>query len=466
MRRVLSVEYQRALAVQTQVIRLFHQDGIRSVGPARETSWQVGQFLSNRLSTGQGAGVSRQRGWTARHQNAMRPPYGMHAVFVPGTGGESCYLSSPALVFSAAYPSDAALLFRCDNDTGGSGFVIPGQVVVPLLRTYVTLNTITLRRVDGDIALHAYAFSMSLDAESWTWSWSATLRAEALALIQPGGNGDPIEIEANVNGTAYRLYAESCARQTVFKETRIVVKGRGKAAILDAPYAPVLNHGGAADRTAQQLMGDVLTINGVGIGWAIDWGLTDWLVPGSTWTHQGAYISAILNIAQAAGGYVQPHNTAQTLRVLPRYPAAPWAWGTVTPDFELPSAVVAVEGIDWLRKPAYNRVHVSGANNGVLGEVTRAGTAGDLVAPMITDALITHADAARQRGLAVLADTGTQANITLKLPVLAATGLITPGKFVRYMDGAQARLGLVRSTSLEWSRPVLRQTIGIETHIA
>jgi hypothetical protein len=126
---------------------------------------------------------------------------------------------------------------------------------------------------------------------------------------------------------------------------------------------------------------------------------------------------------------------------------------------------VAVEGIDWLRKPAYNRVHVSGASNGVLGEVTRSGTAGDSVAPMVTDALITHADAARQRGLAELSDTGKQASVTLTLPVMAATGLITPGKFVRYVDGADTRLGLVRSTSLSWSRPKLRQTIAVETHI-
>ena len=38
--------------------------------------------------------------------------------------------------------------------------------------------------------------------------------------------------------------------------------------------------------------------------------------------------------------------------------------------------------------------------------MTRAGTAGDVLAPMVVDALITQAAAARQRGIAVLADTG------------------------------------------------------------
>lgn len=355
----------------------------------------------------------------------------------------------------------------------GWGVVIPiggigpdeASVIVQVKRTYVTINSILLRRVDGDVAIPTYAFQMSLDVDSWTWSWSASVPANALPLVQPGSNGELVEVEALVNGVPYRLYAEGIASQRQFGQARIAVKGRGKAALLDAPYAPVLNHGNTAPRTAQQLMLDVLTVNGVGIGWSVDWSLTDWLVPGNTWATQGAYIGAVLNIAQAAGGYVQPHDTAQTLRILPRYPAAPWDWTAVTPDFELPAAVVAVEGIDWTRKADYNRVFVSGTNNGVLGQVSRAGTAGGSVAPMVTDALITHADAARQRGLAILSDTGNQARVTLTLPVLAETGLIKPGQFVRYLAGGESRLGLVRSTSLAWARPKLRQTIAIETHV-
>jgi hypothetical protein len=427
--------------------------------------WQQAGKVRKALLAKVGASSHRtgRQAEVARWQKAQHPPAGREALLAASLPpADLCYLPDTNLLFNMAWSSDLNLFFICERTTTSP---IAG-VVVPLLRIYVTINSISLRRVDGDIPIPAHSFSMSLDADSWTWSWSASVPASALALVQPGSNGDPVEIEALVNGVPYRLCAEGIGSQRQFGQARISVQGRGTAAILDAPYAPVLNHGNSASRTAQQLMTDVLTVNGVGIGWAVDWGLTDWLVPGNTWTHQGAYISAILDIAQAAGGYVQPHNTAQTLRILPRYPAAPWNWGTIVADFELPSAVVAVEGIDWLRKPAYNRVHVSGTANGVLGEVTRAGTAGNSVAPMVTDSLITHADAARQRGLAELSDTGTQARITLKLPVLAETGLITPGKFVRYLDGSTTRLGLVRGTSLDWSSPKLRQSISVETHTA
>ena len=49
------------------------------------------------------------------------------------------------------------------------------------------------------------------------------------------------------------------------------------------------------------------------------------------------------------------------------------------------------------------------------------------------------------------------------MPSSAATGLIVPGQFVRYM-GDKPAMGIVRSTSLNWSFPKLRQSIVLETH--
>ena len=406
------------------------------------------------------------RGIAVRYEEARKPLPGISKPVQP-PAVDPCYVPSlPAhLVFDELADSSQPinLVFVCERH--GPGPQPGATIVVPVRSIYMTINNITLTRVDGGDAIPAYTFGMSLDVDSWTWAWQATLHASALPLIQPGPGGDPVDVLATINGTPYRLCVEQYGRQREFASTRISVRGRGRAAVLDAPYAPTLNHGNTLARTAQQLMGEVLTINGVGIGWDVDFALTDWLVPGNTWVHHGSYISALLEIAAAAGGYVQPHDTAATLRVLPRYPAAPWQWHTITPDFELPSAVVSVEGTEWQRKAAYNRVHVSGTTAGVLGEVTRGGTAGDVVAPMIADALITHVDAARQRGMAVLADTGAQAHISLRLPVLEETGIIPPGKFVRYLDNGEEIIGITRSVSVDAGLPEIWQVIGVETHV-
>jgi hypothetical protein len=164
---------------------------------------------------------------------------------------------------------------------------------------------------------------------------------------------------------------------------------------------------------------------------------------------------------------VQPHGTAQTVRILPRYPSAPWEWGSLTPDFELPAAVATREGIQWTDKPVYNRVFVVGQGaGGVKGRVTRAGSDGSLVAPMVVDPLITTAAAARQRGLPILADVGRQADITLRMGVLAETGLILPGKFVRYVDGSTTRLGLSRRIGVEVAGEQIWQTIGVQSYVS
>ena len=83
---------------------------------------------------------------------------------------------------------------------------------------------------------------------------------------------------------------------------------------------------------------------------------------------------------------------------------------------------------------------------------------------MVVDALVTNATAARQRGIAVLADTGRQIEVSLRLPVLAETGIIVPGAFVDYQDGSVSRRGLVRSTQVEAGLPEVWQTLGVQTY--
>lgn len=398
-----------------------------------------------------------------RQQDAWPPHPGTSQRPVPPRP-QPCYVPAlPAeLLLDLAADSElpAHLVFVCGSQTPPSGVT----VVVPVRKVYIVLNNITLHRVDTGAELRAHSFGMSLDYQSWTWSWQASLHHDAAAHMGRDSQGDPAELAIMVNGLPFRLRLERVTRDRRFNPTRWGVSGKGKASILSAPYAPAMPFGNPlADRTAQQLMADVLTVNGVGIGWSLDWGLQDWLVPAGAWAMQGSYIDAINDIAAAAGGYVQPHPTDSILRILPRYPAAPWTWSGITPDFEIPADAAEVEGTEYIDQPAYNRVFLGGVGAGVFGPFTRAGTAGDVIAPQVTHALITDAVAHRQRGLAELSNTGRQEHITLNMQVLPETGVIVPGQFVRYM-GDRPMMGIVRSTSIDWSFPKLRQTIKLETH--
>lgn len=418
--------------------------------------WQAGRSTSLRWRAGAGQGLGAWRVVRAPWQAGV-PVESIGGPLVPLTPPEPvpCWQPEPGgavdLVLKLALRRLGDLVLACRR---------VAIRAVPVRRVYMVTNVTSLVRVSDGTAIPCLSFSLSLDVDSWAWGFSASLPATALSLIEPDAEGEPVVLEASVNGTAFRVLAESMSRERSFGQASVRLQGRGHTAVLDAPYSPLQTFSAASTLTTQQLLDQALPS-----GWSADFGLTPWLVPGGVWSHQGSPITAALAIAAAGGGYLQPHATSQVLRVLPRYPTAPWDWGSVTPDIELPAAVVTREGIEWVERARYNRVFVSGANTGVLGRVTRAGTAGDVVAQMVTDPLITHVDGARQRGLPVLAEGGRKAMVTLRLPVLAETGVLLPGTFVRYVDGSTTRLGLVRSAAVDVGLAAVWQSIKVESHV-
>ncbi len=175
-------------------------------------------------------------------------------------------------------------------------------------------------------------------------------------------------------------------------------------------------------------------------------------------------------LANAVGGVVLPDESLKTIRVKPRYPVNPWNWSTATPDWSLPMAVTYRLASDYSEQPLYNAVIVSGQNQGVLCNVTRTGSAGDISAKMIVDPLITHQDAGRERGRNVIAYHGVQSAETLELPLRATPdepGLIRPLELVEYVAAGSWR-ALVQSSvvACEWSRSglIIKQTVKLERH--
>ena len=73
------------------------------------------------------------------------------------------------------------------------------------------------------------------------------------------------DLLATINGVPFRLRLERVARdRRHLPQERYSVSGKGRAAILDAPWAPQMQFGNPlADYTAQQLAVNALTINGV-----------------------------------------------------------------------------------------------------------------------------------------------------------------------------------------------------------
>lgn len=451
----ISVEYAEAspagICIGSGWISLF-----RRARPTLVIPWGSGTLLGLSMRAPFNVGRGVRPAWRIPWESGKAPDPGRSFVIVPpGPGGG--YTPSTDLLFDQSMPASLHLVFN------GLHVVRPiAGVTIPILRAYLVVNDVTLLRVANNLPLPALALSLSIDVDSWVWGWQATLPASQLGNLLPAGPGAPVELEATVNGVTFRLLAEKITRERSFATGRITVSGRGIAAELGDPYALSVSRSNLSDQTAQQIANDALTINNVGIGWAIDWGITDWLVPAGVWSHTGDHIGAVLRIAEAAGAYVQADLAARTLKVRHRYPMPPWDWHLAPPDFSLPSAVTSRESIEWIERPGYNAVYVSGEGSGVLAQCVRAGTAGDLVAPMITDQLNTAVEVATQRGLSILADTGRQLRMQLDTPVLPGVGVYPVGSMVEFTENGTSRIGIVRALSIQAAFPRVRQTIEVE----
>ncbi|MFZ6767756.1 hypothetical protein ACO0LM_11800 [Undibacterium sp. Di26W] len=456
--------WQDAIPLRTEI-----QNSFQSMRPIARASRQTGWQDAVRLQHGTTTGFQKAKPLFVNEkdlfQKARRPPAGTSGGNVPPIGNP-CYTPPNGLhvdlLFSTAWNGSTNLLFRCDHDTPTPG----GPIVVPIRRAYIVVNNSELTRVSDGAPVPTDNMSLKIDMDSWTWGFSASMPYTSYELIKRDSSGDPVVLNAKINGHSYRILAETISRDRTFGKTSISLSGRGISANLGDPYSPVLGFHNGITRTAQQLMVGALQLNGVPIGWDVDWQIDDWLVPSGSWVHQGTYMSAITTIANAAGAFVQPDPVTQTLHILSRNKVKPWELNDSTPDIILPSAPIIQEQESWEDRAEYNSVYVSGSTTGgVLGFVRRAGSDGASPAPMVTDALITNVIAARQRGISELSKFGRVKKYQLSLPVLEETGLILPGKTVRYTSDGITATGVVNSMSVNVALPTARQTIGITTYV-
>lgn len=426
--------------------------------PQKIFRWTDGQAARKQLE--HVTTLSRQvLSWpNVRWQIGRHPAPGISDHSTPPVIPPDQYQPDPALRFSERATGSLVLLFN-KKSSGGEA-----TIVVPVRTIYMAINTQSVVLAETGQAIEARNIQLSIDADTWAWNWSADVPGIYESMLE-APIGEMVELVVTLNGISINLMVEKRRRNRSFAKTGLGISGRGKAAWLAEPAADEVSRSNSTLMTAQQIMAAVLTDNGAAIGWDIDWQLTDWTVPAGVWSHTGTAMEACLAIAQAAGGYIQADSTAQVLHVLPRYPVAPWDWSSVTPAYDIPEDLCTVEDIEDTDKARYNTVVVSGQAGGVCCHVTRAGTDGGTPAPMVVDSLITHVDAGRQNGLAVLADTGRQKIITVSMPVLPEIGIVMPGKFMRYRENGNVRIGLTRGVSVSANFPKIRQSVEVETHV-
>lgn len=333
----------------------------------------------------------------------------------------------------------------------------PGeQIIIPIRSAYIVVNEIQLFRADDATPIDARNLRISFDADSWLPTFSASIPWAQRDAVMP--SPALVEVLAYVNGAEFRFVVNKIDTARQFGQRLANISGTSVAAELAAPYADITQHSNASTITAQQLIDAALEYT----GYTQDWQITDWSVPAGILNLAGTPADVALHVAEAAGAVLQADWSLKRLRMLPRYPVKPWDWASTDPDIIIPAAVTQSESVEYIDLPEYNLVYVSGQTAGVNGRVKITGSAGDRPAPMITHPLITHVDAARQRGIATLGYTGRRAIMQISLPVLEESGVIDVCRLVEFTDGAVTRRGITRRTEITVDQPTVRQILTIE----
>lgn len=365
-------------------------------------------------------------------------------------------------------PVGTTLILGADPCTGQPPS--SGALAILPARFYMAVHSIRAYRVSDNIEVPIYNVSMSADVGSFGWTFSAAGPASVFEALAPS-SGLPVSLRVEIDGMTWVFLVDSLSRSHEFGKREVRYSGRSATALIGEPYARSTQRLNATPQNAQQLAAAALDLTGVGL----DWGITDWLVPMGAWSHTGTPLAAVQAIAEAAGGHVNSHRSLPTLLVRHPYPTlpggvpgGPWNWATASAvDVELAPDAIITSSIERKDGPDINGVYVSGTSQGVLALVKRIGTAGEKLAGMITSPLITHVDAARQRGLSVLGKAGAKQMVQINLPVLnnaGQPGVLDVNHLVQINEAPPWR-GRVRSVSVSAAMPSVRQSVTLERHL-
>jgi hypothetical protein len=337
-------------------------------------------------------------------------------------------------------------------------------------RYYMAHHTLTAHQLPGMQPVPLFDCTLSADSASFAWTFSASAPASVFDQLSASPGDLPEQILITLDGIDFVFLVDKLSREESFGKRSCRITGRSATALLARPYALELSHHITTVATAQQLALAALDYTGA----PLDWGITDWLVPAGAWSHFGTPLSAVQAIAEAAGGYIQSHRSLPQVQVRHPYPelpggtpGGPWNWGgSFAADVELSPHVLTRVSQERIDKAAVNAAFVSGTTQGILARITRAGTAGDVAAPMVTDPLITANEAAQQRALSIIGATGSKKLLQLSMPILTGPsqpGILQVGQLVQVNESTPWR-AMVRGVAV--NSKTARQTVDLERHLS
>lgn len=311
-------------------------------------------------------------------------------------------------------------LIRGDDDVPTLDRKIP---IEPQIRnTYIMQPTINCVRVSDDLKILISSVNYSISRGQF----SATANIKFCSRIDfERALGQ--ELKISINGYDFYVICEQPSTSNRFANSGYSANCRSRFALLSAPYVRATNYANPTAKTLAGIMSDIL----VNTGWSLDNQMIDYPIPTGAFSYTNLTpAAALLSVAKSVGAMLYTNDATKTVSVVPQWPVMPWGTASAICDVILNDSIILEHSTSQTISPEHNAVFVRGEQQGVACKIKRAGSLGDQFASDVVDSLITHNQAARQRGTCELANSGNKQETTIRSKILNDLPPIRPGMLV------------------------------------
>ena len=319
------------------------------------------------------------------------------------------------------------------------------------LDALIVMNEINIYHVASDntkTAVHPVNASLDFDIDSFVWSFNGQLLgSDNLSLLTHRA-----KFEINVNGHQLLFTLREFSKANSFANDAYSFTCVTNSQWLGQPYATL--HNGTVDNPigAWQLVADKFTTENFTLNRTQT---PEWTLEKDSFSYLNkSAIEIAMQVAEASGAMLQPDKLNDVIHVQPRYKTSPWDWDNLTDaecDHVINADYIDTQSSSDNTTPQLNSVLISGETHGVITEVVKSGTAGDIRAKDILSPLSQDHNVNAELARNIMSDSGEQEVLGLTVPLLppdSSFGLMLPGEIIRVIYPDKIITGLCISNSV------------------
>lgn len=356
--------------------------------------------------------------------SSVRPPY--RPPYIPDDGSKTVTID---LVFCKApnnkNPIDLIFGDECGKEEN--------QHTIDDKKVYIVKNDIKIFRTDSGNFIQAFSVEISANRQDYLWSGTLSLPYSELEKI-----ADKPEIEININQYKFIVDVNEINIKKAFNSKVIELSVFSTTQRLNTIKA----HKIGIDMSSNAIMSAQLHRDDLVTGFEFVNSDVDWIVPANLIEYDEANaLDIISQFGVATNDTVVSHAYEKKMLMKPKYPMG-------EPIYSLPSAKLFECSEAEVKGNTFNAIVVSGENVGITAVIRKDGSAGEKIAPMIINRLITAEEAARRTGFNNIYNTADIAStIDVVAPLYPEAPQLYPSDMVRIDND----IGWIDSVSINGS---------------